>query len=155
MEEYKVEIVQDEIRIIEVCAQGPPGPPGPPGSGGSGTSGEITYQAAIPISGHRAVATNALGQVIYADNTVAWHRNAYAGISVNAAAASSPVLVRYYGEITEVGWNWVVNAPIYFIANGVLTQTPPSTSGSFIKIIAIANSPTSIFLTENEAITIS
>lgn len=145
-ETYQLVVEEPKIELIEICLQGPPGPPGD-------ATAEFTYEAGATLSGHRAVITNDSMTVIYADNTILNHRNSYVGITTQAANSGSSIKVRSAGEIMENSWNWIVDEPIYFSTNGILTQTPPL-SGKFIKIIAIANSPKSIFLTNREAITI-
>lgn len=140
---HKLEVKQPEVKILQIGIQGPPGPPGE-GSEGTYVAGEI-------LSGHRAVVISDYDTVIYANNTVLWHKNSYVGITTQAANSGAFVVVKLAGEIMENSWNWIPDQPIYFTTNGLLTQTPPTT-GLFIKIIAVASSATSIFLTNRESI---
>ncbi|HYE75116.1 MAG TPA: hypothetical protein VEF04_17375, partial [Blastocatellia bacterium] len=83
------------------------------------------------------------------------HRDRYTGITLNAALGGEIVNIQRLGEATESSWNWIVDAPIYIGANGVLTQTPPvASTAAFSQIIGVAVSPTSIYLAPREPITL-
>lgn len=143
--EYTITVNQEEVRILEIGMQGPPGPPGVDGQGAT-----TNYTAGETLGGHRAVVFSNPTTVVYADSGNAAHRNYYAGITVGAASFNATVTVQRHGDIMNSGWSWVANAPVYFGASGILTQTPPI--GNFIQIIGVATSTTHIFLAPREPI---
>ncbi|HCE43893.1 MAG TPA: hypothetical protein DET40_21670 [Lentisphaeria bacterium] len=49
------------------------------------------------------------------------------GVTLTAASADSLISFRTNGLIEDSSWNWAENLPIYCGADGVLTQTQPTT----------------------------
>lgn len=94
--------------------QGLPGP--------SGT--DLIGTAAATLNGHRAVAWQS-GELVHADSSSLEHLFALAGLVESAAAAGDSVSVRSSGVITYSGWSWVAG-PVWYGADGALTQTQPS-----------------------------
>lgn len=126
-----------QISIATASRQGPPGQDGADGN-------LITRTAAISLSGHRMVTVNEDGELIYADNQTSSHAAAVLGMTTGSASPTTSVIVRTGGEIAEPSWSWTVGAPIYLSANGVITQTAPTTG--FILIIGFALGATSMLL---------
>lgn len=115
--------------------------------GAPGQSTEITpvsVIAAVPISGHRAVATNSNGQFIYADKDTPAHAQCTIGITQGAANAGDMATAIALGPIIEPTWNWTPQGLIFLGSNGVLTQTAPTTG--FVLILGKAITPTQIFV---------
>ncbi len=100
---------------------GKQGPAGPAQSTILGTAGE-------DLGGHRAVVFNASGQAVYADQTETDHAGRIAGVTTGAATSGSAVTIQRTGEMTEPGWSWNPESPLYLGTDGMLTETPP-TSG--------------------------
>lgn len=69
----------------------------------------------------------------------------YAGVNRVATVIGEPLNVVREGLMTEDGWSWTPNAPIFIAADGVLTQTQPS-AGNPVRRIGWAISATSLNL---------
>lgn len=107
----------------------------------------ISVVASISLSGHRAVTKQSDGTLIYADCLTLAHLNVPIWITQNSVSSGALDQVVAYGVLDEPTWSWTPNNPIYLGANGVLTQTiPTSPSALFLAQIAVATSPTSIFV---------
>lgn len=111
-----------EISVAFAVGQGPAGPQGPVGPAGDAPS--IT--AAIDLGGHRAIAANADGEGIYADQS---NNTALAvqGISTGAAVTGAACVVARSGLLAYPAGGLTPDAPIFLGATGLLTQTPPTT----------------------------
>lgn len=135
-----------EIETIEVVGVGPQGPPGPQGPAGSGAA--VEYLSAQALSAHRAVAVQDDGTVDYADNATPGDLNRLFGISLTATSAPGETLsVIHEGTVSEVTWSWTMGEPIYIGANGLLTQTAPtSPSAYFLCRFAYPTTPTSLYV---------
>ena len=118
-------------------------PTGAPGTAGQSTTG-IERLAAIPLSGQRAVATNASGQFIYADKDTIAHAQSTIGITTGAVSAGQSVTAIALGPMTEPSWNWTPGQVIFLGNDGQLTQTPPTTG--VLLILGKAVTPTQIFV---------
>lgn len=141
-------IVLPDVRpeIVEVAEQGPPGPPGPPGSGGAQT---LSFPAAQTLSGHRmAVATPA--GAVYADPATSGHADALLGLTIGAVVQGDTATILAAGEITEPSWAWTPGLPLYVIANGLLSHTPPASG--WVQLAAVALTATRILLTPRQTI---
>lgn len=101
--------------------QGPAGPAGPQGPVG----GNLTGIAATTLNGHRAVAWSVDGQLVHADASNAAHVFALAGLIESAAASGESIAVRTAGLVSHAGWAWA-DGPVWFSADGQLTQTMPA-----------------------------
>lgn len=108
------------IQTTLTVGQGPAGPAGQPGPSG----GDLTGTAATTLNGHRAVAWQS-GELVHADSSNVAHLFALAGLVESAAAAGDSVAVRASGVIAHSGWSWVAG-PVWYGADGALTQTQPS-----------------------------
>lgn len=87
----------------------------------------LTVLAAISISGHRAIAADADGQAIYADQA---DETALAvlGLSTQAATTGDPLIVVAQGPLDWPAGGLTPDAPLFLGASGTLTHTAP-TSG--------------------------
>ncbi len=133
-----------------VGAQGEQGQPGPPGPAGDGL---FEFTATSAIGGHRMLATNAAGQIVYATNTEPMHAHTLLGLSTHAAAAGATLAVLQAGPIAEPSWAWAPGLPLFLGASGLLTQTPPAPpAAAFSLVVGFALSATEIFLTPRDPI---
>lgn len=115
-----------------------------------GGNNDLTYTAATALSALRAVTLDNLGQAIYATNATLAGAQVL-GITVTAASAGSPVLVRTIGIMTDNSWNWT-KGPIYLGSNGAITQSAP-TGGLVVAQIGRALSTTIIYIDVDQTIT--
>ncbi len=104
----------------------------------------VQKTAGVALGGHRAVVLDATAKVIYADQSNLDHANKVLGITTGAAALNALAIIKTYGELTEPTWNWTLNQPVFLGANGLLTQTVP-TSG-FILIVGFPIEATKLFI---------
>jgi hypothetical protein len=138
------QVVVDEVEVIEVLTvaeQGPEGRQGPPGLAGASY---LTYLADGALGGQRVVRATTPGKVGYVDPSNPTQAHAAIGITVGAAADGESVNVQFSGEMSEPSWAWTANLPIFAGANGVPTQTPP-TSG-FQVPLGVATSATAMVI---------
>lgn len=110
----EVEVRQVEVMVVTAGFQGVPGIPGPPGSG-------LQAVATVNLSGHRAVAYDAGGGIVYAEPG-----DQVAGVIPGAVMAGGTTNVLDGGILEEPSWTWTVG-PVYLGAAGTLTQTEPTT----------------------------
>lgn len=108
--------------------------------GASSGTLDVTITAAEIINAYRAV-----GYDGYMTQPTLAGLEKYAGVTKMAIPMGDPVDVVRTGLMTENGWNWTPNAPIFISANGVITQTVPSV-GNPIRRIGWAISSTQINL---------
>lgn len=66
------------------------------------------------------------------------------GVTTTAATTGNPVMVRPFGEITDVSWSWTVGLPVMLGVDGSLTQVAPSSD--FIVVIGMATGTTTLFV---------
>lgn len=58
----------------------------------------------------------------------------FAAMATAAIAADAPGLFLWIGTYREDDWNWTLGAPLFFSETaGALTESPPSSSGTFIR----------------------
>lgn len=131
--------------LVEIAQQGPPGPPGPQGPAG-GTA--RTAIAGENLGGHRAVILDADNVAFYADQTNLSHLFRVAGITSGAVVVGDFTTIMTSGVFSEPSWAWAPDLPIFLGTSGLLTQTPPI--GGFQQVLAVAISPTSIFVGSRE-----
>ena len=96
------------------------------------------------VSGHRAVMVSPDGTAAHADPADAL---AYIGISKHAAVAGAPVTIAIRDTLNEASWSWVPGQPIYFVANGVLTQAVPTETA--VTPIGVAISATTVLISRD------
>lgn len=132
------DLAEPEQELLEIGQQGPPGRDGV----GSTT---LNHPAAVPMSGHRVVLLDVTGALAYADAFTPSHAYRVLGVTLNAAIPGQNVIVQWFGEISEPSWVWDPLLPVWLGADGVLTQTPPSTIGAaFALIVGFASTPTKL-----------
>lgn len=96
-----------------------------------GVAGEV-------LSGHRLVAVDGAGAMVYASDFNA------IGLTLNAALVGGNVAVQQSGFVSEPSWNWTPSLPIFQAEMGQLTQVRPVTGT--LRRVATALSPTKIAL---------
>jgi hypothetical protein len=112
------------------------------------TFGVVTLPAGpVGVSGHRAIMVAEDGSATHADPA---HATSFIGISKHAAAAEQPVDVAMRDTLTESSWAWVPGQPVYFVADGVLTQTIPVDIA--VTPIGVAVSATSILISRDSPV---
>lgn len=122
--------------------------PGPQGIAGQ-NGGSIIKVAGESIGGHRVVAADSNGLVIYAGSN---HTDRPPiGVSYTAAnIGESLAIISSGNEISEPSWSWNMSSPIYAGIDGILTQTPP-TSGLLI-IVGYPSATTKMVITLTDVI---
>lgn len=142
---------------LEVTLAAPPsvaivagiqGPPGPPGLDGDGA---ITLTASGALGGHRLVATDGAGGVMYASCDDTQVLPAVLGMTLHAATTGEAIAIRRIGEVDESSWAWTPGPPVYLGLNGVPTQTLPP-GAIFGLIVGIPTTPTTLFMAPREPI---
>ncbi len=110
---------------------------------------KIQRLAAGTVGGQRAIVL--LGNsALHADNTNAAHFGKCVGVSCHASVAGDMVDVQVFGPMVDPGWNWTPDGPVFVGADGVLTQTPP-TSG-WLQRVGLANTATKLWVDLQPAI---
>jgi hypothetical protein len=115
-------VISPEVRQAVVVSS--PGIPGPRGE--QGPAGNIpSAVAGVTLSGHRAIAIDALGKAVYADclDTTAL---ALAGISTGAATQGDTVFLQYADQIEWPSADLTSDQIVFLSENGLLTQTAPT-----------------------------
>jgi hypothetical protein len=118
---------------LTMSKQGPAGAPG--------TSAEAeTYTAAATLGGHRAVALDETGEIIYASSSLSIPA---IGVIRDAVTAGGEVTVYRAGRVT--GFTGLTPAATYYLAaTGLLSLTPP-TSG-VLQPLGVAASATELLV---------
>lgn len=111
-----------------------------------GIDAGLRLPASTNISGHRAVMATPLG----AEHADPANAGAVIGISKHAAVAGDLVGIAAQGALTEPTWAWTPGAPVFFVADGLLTQTVPTTVA--VMPIGTALTPTSILINPLHAV---
>ena len=119
------------------------------------TESLIVKPAGAAIGGHRLVYIGSDGKAHYASNTISEDLHRTIGITLNAAELDASLSIQYQGEITESSWAWTMYQPIYMGADGLLTQTPPSSPALFQRIVGFPTSTTSMFVEFRDPIVLS
>jgi hypothetical protein len=115
--------IEPKVATVIIKTTGIPGPPG--------NVQLITRVAGEALGGQRVVYVDADNKAYYASPDDA-EAGLIVGVTTAAAAQGAAVQIRTEGEIVESSWNWT-SAPIWLGANGLLTQTPP-TSGVLYRV---------------------
>ncbi|AWY09385.1 hypothetical protein vBRpoPV13_28 [Ruegeria phage vB_RpoP-V13] len=100
---------------------------------------DVTIIAQQVVNAYRAVGYDGLFTQPNADSL-----SRYAGVTRMATVIGDPIDVVRQGLMTEAGWNWTPNQPVFISANGVITQTVPV--GTPIRRIGWAISATELNL---------
>lgn len=119
----------------------------PPPSGGD--TDIATLIAGETLSALKLVYDN--GNLVYAiDNMDTEDKiDRLLGLTITAANMGGNIAVRLRGFVEDSGWNWT-RGRIFLGSNGSLTQVPPDDGASLL--VAVAVSPTKIFLKLSEAV---
>ncbi|MFN7152925.1 MAG: hypothetical protein ACK4OE_04470 [Acidovorax sp.] len=137
-------VARQPVPPTVVVTRGIPGPRGAQGLPGQSGASYLTYLADGALGGNRVVRATTAGKVGYVDPSDPAQAHAAIGLTMGAAADSGPINVQFSGEMSEPGWAWVPNLPIFAGANGVPTQTPPATG--FQAAIGVATSATTMVI---------
>lgn len=114
-------------------------------------SGLLTLPAGpLGVSGHRAIMIAADGTAAHADPAEA---RSFFGISTNAAIPGASVTVATRDTLTESSWAWTPGQPIYFVADGMLTQTVPTATA--VTPVGVAISATTIMINRDAPVFLS
>lgn len=141
-------VVATANRVATVVSCGAQGPRGPQGDGGDG----FIFVASSPVGGHRILALNDLGEVVYADNQSPIDSARIIGMSLNAASVGGEVSVKRSGSVSEPSWNFDTSLPVYLGSNGTLTQIAPEAPAVFSLIVGFPETATRIFIAIREPI---
>lgn len=125
--------------VVTRGVQGVRGLQGLPGQAGASY---LTYLADGALGGQRVVRATTAGKVGYVDPSDPAQAHAAIGLTMGAAADGEDINVQFSGEMSEPGWTWTANQPVFVGANGVPTQTPPATG--FQAVIGVATSVTAM-----------
>lgn len=111
---------------------------------------DLTFIAGTNLSALRAVTSDSLGQVVYADNATFADAQVI-GVTYTSANAGSQVIVITSGLFTDAGWSWT-KGPVFLGSNGQLTQTPP-TGGAILVHVGRALTATQVLIDIDVSIT--
>jgi hypothetical protein len=103
----------------------------------------------IPINGHRVLVDTDTG-VAYLSLANLGHGERILGLSTNAAGVGDEVTIQFSGEVSNNGWSFIPDEPVFPTNNGMLTQTPPAEG--FVCLFGFASSATSIFINIQQSI---
>lgn len=96
------------------------------------------------------------GNATYASNDDPTHATRIVGMTTHAAIAGAPVAILTYGEITEPGWNWNVDQPVYLGIDGLITQIPPEApDAKFLVVVGFPISATALYINLGASITLT
>jgi hypothetical protein len=142
--------VTQRFSSIATALGGRPGPRGARGPAGGGGGAPAEYVATAALGGHRVVKADGDDGVAYASNDAPGDAHLAFGLTTAAASEGALVPVQSEGRVTEAGWSWTPDMPVFLGQGGQLTQVPPTPVGSpqprFILIVGVAVSPTQVNL---------
>lgn len=146
------QVVVADRTVAGVVAVGQQGPAGPQGDIGPAGGSAIDVVAGAALGGHRVVYLDANHKAQYASNQTASHALIALGLTLGAAALDETVSVQRSGEVTEPSWSWTLEQPVYLGANGLLTQTAPTSPALFQRIVGFPTAATKLFLALREPV---
>jgi hypothetical protein len=117
------------------------------------SSGVSKKVAAFALGGNRVVAFRSDGLVEHASNTTAGHQHLSVGVTTGAVSLGAVADVLSLGEMTEGSWSWTPGQLVFLGVNGLLTQTVP-TAPSFLRVVGVAVTSTTLFISPHPAITL-
>lgn len=122
--------------------------------GGSNTEPTlIELIAGSTIQAYRFVTTNSSGQAIYADSSIASHRNRIVGITLQASLPGDTLMIQEDMLVENTGWNFTPESLLYLGTQGTLTTNPRT--GVFSNILGYAVTPTSVRIQIGRSISLS
>lgn len=109
--------LRDGLMVVSNWDSHPENKPLVPGLIPSVVRSSVDAQA--PLGGHRAITS--VGLHVTQETLELLY-----GITVGAANTGQNVIVVRKGKLEEDSWNWIPNAPIFSVTDGILTQNLPS-----------------------------
>ena len=103
---------------------------------------ELTLVAAVALSGHRVVTTDAAGHAVYADPSMALTRPLL--VTTSSAVLGGPATAVAFGLVDEPSWSWTPDSKLYLAPDGALTDVPPPSGVS--ARVGWAVTPTRVFV---------
>lgn len=100
----------------------------------------------IQLTAYKVVTTDEQGFLINADASITMHANKVIGIILNSPTAQDSGVVATEGDITNFGWNWIPDRPIFLGLDGDITQDPNLPGISFSQQLGYAKSINTIML---------
>lgn len=111
------------------------------------TLSRFSRPSAGPLGGGKVLRYTAAGAVDLASADTPAHRALLAGVSLNAVSnAGEPVTYQRAGLITDSGWAWAEQQPVFAGLNGQLTQAY-NPAWAWVCIVGVAATATTIHLT--------
>ncbi len=111
------------------------------GAGGTGPATTTTAIAGESLSGNRAVYIADDGKAYYADKDVASSRRT-SGLTTGAVSLGATATVQLDGIVTEAGWAWAGDSPVWLLATGLLSQIAPTTG--YLVQVGVPMGPTKL-----------
>lgn len=136
-------------------AAGSPGRDGLDGARGADGGAVMSYVATAALGGHRVLMLNAANELAYATNESPADAGRIVGLSLNAAGPGGAISVQRSGEVDEPGWSWDLDKPVWLGIDGLLTQSVPAPPAAFSLIVGFPATPTRLFLSIREPISLS
>lgn len=141
VEQIAVVLPRTNTVVVTLGGQGVPGAPGPAGWT------TVTKTAAVDIPAFTAVTLNASGQAVPANYALPADLWGVFGVTTATVVTGATVTIMRDGELTNPLWNWTLDAPIYFDANGLLTQVAPlAPAAYFSQVVGFPITTTSAFI---------
>ena len=101
---------------------------------------EPVIQATASIAMLKGTSCVVLNHIAYlADPTVSNQRAAVKGILAEDVPINATALVQILGPISLDSWTWTPNAPVYYMIDGGLSQSPPPSGWRQIAGIAVTS----------------
>lgn len=120
---------------------------------GGANPADISYPAALNLSGQRVVLYSPGAGWIYADRTVPAHASAPLAVTVGAINAGAPGAARLSGIMDEPSWAWPAPCKLFLDTAGYMTAAVPT--AGFLREVARAVSATRIFIEPEPAVILS
>lgn len=108
---------------------------------------DFQFLSGTPLSALVVIYRNADGYIYRASTADASHGNRVIGITINSVIQYTAPEIITRGRMLDNSWSWDVTKPIFFDANGILTQSVPTfPTAVYSLIVAFALSPNSLFV---------
>jgi hypothetical protein len=111
----------------------------------------ITYVSNSRLSKNRLVVTdNNTGLLRYANLNISSDKHQPIRVTLSNVTKPGKIInVQIAGRIQDFNWNWTPREPIYVGQDGVLTQVKPESPFIWTRIVAVAETTTTIILIPN------
>jgi hypothetical protein len=136
-----LEIIENSTDVIEIVQKGAQG-----GKGDAGGVVEVTFGE--NISAYRCVYLNDDNEAMILDVEDVENSTAFAGVTKRAQVTGEINDIQFLGYMTNSSWNFTANLPVFLGANGIVTQTIPTTG--FTLRLGFAATSTSVLLNAAE-----